>query len=1375
MPLKLGGPRARQRAVLGCLLVHSGEAVSADRLIHALWDERPPSTAKTLIHGHIAQLRKLLEPERGRGEQGMLLATTPSGYVLRAEARAVDSHVFEDLMAEGNEAIEDGRHEEAARLLRKALELWRGPAFGDLADESWARLEAGRLNELRVACLEDRLEADLRLGRHSELIGELEALVSAEPLRERPRGQLMRALYAAGRQAEALEAYRETRRVLVDAARTRTESGAARAGSCDSATGCEPHPLARSRAEPLDPPADELPEAVPLLPPPPRSAAQERRVVGILVCDIDVSTLPRQADPEDVFALVRPCRRRVREEIERYGGTVENLVGDTVVGVFGAPVAHEDDAERALRAGLAILETTVQLNQEAPQPGVSARIGISTGEVVVALEPQTGNGDGALAGDVVNRAAQLEALAPAGAIVVGDETHALTKDIFDFAEFGHVLLKGDVEPVVVWQVLSARARFGSDMRSHDTALVGREVESALLRQLFERSVHDSAPQLVTIVGEPGVGKSRLVWELQSFIDAYPDLVAWRQGRCLPYGDGVIFGALAEIVKADAGILESDPPDVVATKLDRAVLTDEPDRDWLRNRLGSLAGIETSDPADRDELFTAWRRFLEAIASSRPAVFVFEDLHWADPALLAFLEHVAGWTEGVAITLVCTARPELTKRYPGWAGGTRNATTIHLAPLSDTETARLIGELVDRSALPPEVLTPIVERSGGNPLYAEEFVRMLTDRGLLARRGGSWALTAGTELPFPENVQALIAARLDTLSADQRALLQDAAVIGKVFWAGAVASMGARGERDVRDALHELSKKDIVRRLRTTTIEAEAEYSFLHVLSRDVAYGQILRSQRMAKHQAAAEWIEKRAGERLADVADVLAYHAIEALELAVAAGLDEEAETLRAQGRRYLFLAGERARHLDVGRAMALFQRAESLMTQDDPFRPRVMELLGDAAYQAGMYPRSEGGFAEGVKLYRAHGDDLGAGRCMIGQARAIYRTRGVAPAEKVLLDAIRILSALEPGAALGDAYELRAYQLYTAGRDADAIEWADRALELQQTLGLPDGARALTVRGGVRAARGERDGVEDIRRAIELARAAEDTNQTASALNNCSLAAAPFEGPAVALQLVREGIGIARRRGHAAARHSTASALDFMLDLGLWDELIEDGNALLAEVGEDPWEALFARQTLAVVHLARGEEPLAAPHLLGLLERAREFGELQMIMPALWVTALARTNDDQQAGILYLEELERLSGLRDAFNFPNYLPRVVRLAVALGEGELAQLIRTGVDPITPLHQNALSAADAVLAESRGDLELAATLHSKAADQWQTFGHVVEQGWAELGRGRCLAKLRRGRAAGEALSRPRTSSGRSALRPFSSRSRSCSCTSLDSG
>src|SRR5712692_887767 len=664
----------------------------------------------------------------------------------------------------------------------------------------------------------------------------------------------------------------------------------------------------------------------------PAPALEERKVVSVLFCDlVGFTAASEAADPEDVRARLRPYHERLRVELERYGGTVEKFVGDAVMAVFGAPVAHEDDAERAVRAGLRILEAISELNEAEPGLSLQVRVGINTGEAVVALGARPEEGEGIVTGDVVNTASRLQGAAPVNAVAVSEQTFRVTERVFRYEPLEPVRVKGKSEPLALYRPLAARARFGSEVtRSHATPLVGRELEKPLLIGTFERAAQQRACQLVTVVGEPGVGKSRLCAELFSYIEERPGLVRWRQGRCLPYGEGIAFWALGEIVKAECGILESDSPDAVGAKLERAIPEAEQDRSWLLARLGPLVGL-TGEPTGQEESFTAWRRFLEGLAGDEPAVLVFEDLHWADPALLAFLEYLADWVEGVPLLVLCTARPELHEQHSGWAGGLRNATTINLAPLSDQETAQLVAALLERAVLPAETQQALLERAGGNPLYAEEFVRLLTDQGGLEG-----------EVEVPESVQALIAARLDTLSPERKGLLQDAAVMGKVFWAGALAVMGEREPGEVEQALHELARKELVRPSRTSSMEAEAEYGFWHALVRDVCYGQIPRVSRVERHQRAAAWIEEKAGERAEDLADVLAHHYLAALELSQAAGLTDDPQ-LQAQAVRYLGLAGERALGLDVERAEHNLAQALELTGEDDPQQPLLLERWAQA------------------------------------------------------------------------------------------------------------------------------------------------------------------------------------------------------------------------------------------------------------------------------------------------------------------------------------------------------------------------------------------------------------------------------------------------
>src|SRR6266487_190731 len=421
---------------------------------------------------------------------------------------------------------------------------------------------------------------------------------------------------------------------------------------------------------------------------PARPIAEERKVVTSLFCDlVGFTATSESADPEDVDKMLASYFAVARTQIEAHGGVVEKFIGDAVVGVFGVPAAHEDDPERAVRTGLRIVEDALELEAVGGEP-LRLRVGINTGEALVRLGVAPGSGEGFLTGDAINTASRLQSVAPEMGVAVGRSTYEATSAIFDYTELEPATLKGKSEPVRVFHATAPRSRLGTDVtRTHDTPFIGREIDLALLKGIFDKTVAAEAVQLVTVVGEPGLGKSRIVAELGAYVDARPELITWRQGRCLPYGEGITFWALGEIVKAHAGILESDASQVASDKLD-ALLPEGPEREWFRQRLLPLLGIEATSSAEREELFTAWRRFLEQIAEDSPTVLVFEDLHWADDAMLGFLEHLGDRAEGVPLLVVGTARPELYERYPDYVNGLRNANTINLDPLSEEETARL---------------------------------------------------------------------------------------------------------------------------------------------------------------------------------------------------------------------------------------------------------------------------------------------------------------------------------------------------------------------------------------------------------------------------------------------------------------------------------------------------------------------------------------------------------------------------------------------------------------------------------------------------------------------------------------------------------------
>jgi class 3 adenylate cyclase len=683
---------------------------------------------------------------------------------------------------------------------------------------------------------------------------------------------------------------------------------------------------------------------------------EERKVVTVLFADlVGFTSRAEQMDPEDVRAVLAPFYARLRAELERFGGTVEKFIGDAVMALFGAPVGHEDDPERAVRAALAIRDWVREEGR------IQVRLAVNTGEALVTLAARPAQGEGMAAGDVVNAAARLQAAAPVNGILVGERTFRATRAMIEYQPAPPVVAKGKKEPVRAWEAVAARARLGVDV-AHEakTALVGRERELEALRGALARVRAERTPQLVTLVGTPGIGKSRLVYELRQIVEAEPELIAWRQGRSLPYGEGVSFWALAEIVKAQAGVLDTDTAEQAEAKLTQmaaGVMGDAGEAGWVARHLSPLAGLggESGGLSGGDrggEVFAAWRQFVEALAEARPLVLVFEDLHWADDGLLDFVDYLAEWAGQVPLLLVGTARPELLARRPGWGGGKPNTVTLSLAPLSDGETARLIRSLLGRRVLEAGQQAVLLAHAGGNPLYAEQYVQMLAER-----RGGG-------QLPVPESVQGIIGARLDLLGPAEKRLLQDAAVVGKVFWPGAVAALGGTigyaefGPAGLEEGLHRLERRQFLRRERASSVAGETQYAFVHVLVRDVAYGQIPRAARAVKHARAAGWIESLG--RAGDHAEMIAHHYASALDLARAAGQDTA--DLVSRARAALQAAGDRAMTLNAFSSSAGYYRAALALWPEDAQSQRagLLRLLGTMLHEAGDPRAAETVLAEG-------------------------------------------------------------------------------------------------------------------------------------------------------------------------------------------------------------------------------------------------------------------------------------------------------------------------------------------------------------------------------------------------------------------------------
>ena len=1104
------------------------------------------------------------------------------------------------------------------------------------------------------------------------------------------------------------------------------------------------------------------PECATPLGAPARALAEERKVVTCVFCDlVGFTATSESADPEDVHKMLADYFAMARHEIEAFGGVVEKFIGDAVVGVFGVPAAHEDDPERAVRAGLRICEAAEELTSVAGAP-LKLRVGINTGEALVRLGVTPGLGEGFLAGDAVNTASRIQSVASEMGVAVGLGTYEATLQVFDYDELEPATLKGKSEPVRVFWAKSSRARFGTDLtRTHDTPFIGREIDLALLKGIFDKTIAANAPQLVTVVGEPGLGKSRIVAELAAYIDTRTDLITWRQGRCLPYGEGITFWALGEVLKAHTGILESDDPRTANAKLE-VVLPPGSEREWFRQRLLPLLGIEATSSAERDELFTAWRRFFETVAERGPTVLVFEDLHWADAAMLEFLEHLADRAEGVPLLIIGTARPELFERHPNYTNGLRNTNSINLAPLSSQETSRLVSAMLETSVIPRELIAPIVERSGGNPLYAEEFVRLLKDRELLVRRGSSWELTEGAEIPLPESVQALIAARLDTLSPERKTMLADAAVLGKVFWAGAVAKMGNLPDRDVTVAMRELSRKELVRPTRHSSVEGEAEYAFWHVLARDVAYAQLPRASRASRHVAAAAWIESKATERPEDVADVLAYHYSVAMELAKAAGQTEQVIELEAPALRSLTLAGDRALGLDTAAALDYFERALVLTPEGHPARAEGLARFAEAAHSSARHADAAEALEEAIATFRDRGDMFASARAMSTLSSVLSQFLDPRAVE-LSSAALALLEPLPPGPELVDALADAAGDAAVKGKPEEGLALAERALSLAAELGLPRPARALGRRAMARCDLGDAGGLRDYRQALVLAKEAGHGRQASGLHNNLGIALQGFEGPHAALRVLRQGIEFAEARGlDEMVLVISTSTISALVEAGELEEAVASGTSLAkrAEAAGDTHDLNDIRAVLALALSFLGQAADAAGFLDQLEASARGVGRPDHIAVSLGGAAISRAalGETERVATL-LEEIETTPDIGVADTFAFYLAAMVRAAVSIGETALAERLASRLTPRFPYAGNALVTANAALAEARGETETAADAYADAAARWERFGVVPEQGFASLGQGRCLLELSRPGEASEVLQQARAIFARCGMRP----------------
>ncbi len=890
--------RKKHRALLALLLLRAGEVVSADVLVEELWGSRPPKTAREALHNYVSQLRKELGAE--------LIETREPGYVLHVGPDQLDLARFERLVAEARAA---NSAEQRAAKLHAAVALWRGPPLADLAYEPFAAAESQRLDELRLVAREDLVDAELELGRAATLVPELESLVDEHPFRERLRGQLMLALYRAGRQGDALDAYRAARRALVDE------------------LGIEPGAQLREleRAILAQDPGLDVAVALP-------SVEKRRKTVTVLFCELSPTD---GLDPERQRRQTVQALAGARAAIELHGGSVETRAGDELLGVFGIPAAHEDDALRALRAAT-----------EMRGGAAGLRVGIDTGEVLA--------GYGFVSGDVVARAKRLQREAAPGEALLGNATFVLCRDAIEVeaAEGGFRLVgvEGGARPVA---------------RALDAPLVGRKRELATLRRAYTQA-RESSCRVVAIVGEPGIGKTRLARELVAALGNEATVLV---GRCVSYGSGATWLPLAEMLQQAGERLEP-----------------------ILARAGSPG-----------EVFLETRRVFERLAAERPLVLVFDDVHWAEPTLLDFVEYL-GERAGGRILAVCLARPELGEARPALVEG-----AIRLEPLTERQAEALAA------GIEPELRARVVEAAGGNPLFLEQLVAF-------ASEGGAVEIV-------PPSVEALLAARLDLLEPEERALLQRAAVVGRLFRRDVVQELGGEVAR-----LPGLEEKGFVRRRR-------AGFRFHHVLVRDVAYASLPKAERAELHEQLADWLDEHG-----EPDELVGYHLEQAYAFRRELGrVDGRARRLAAAAGARLGAAGIEAwKRGEVPATVNLLGRATDLLPERDTFRLELLCELGHALRTGGELPRAEETLLRAVKTACPAGDrrlELRA-RLELAGLRFVRQSRRTADELlDIAAEAIPVFEAVGDERSLGRAWRVIAYLHGSVHlRFAASAEAAERA-----------------------------------------------------------------------------------------------------------------------------------------------------------------------------------------------------------------------------------------------------------------------------------------------------------------------------------------------
>ena len=1006
----------------------------------------------------------------------------------------------------------------------------------------------------------------------------------------------------------------------------------------------------------------------------------ERRLVSVLFADLVGFTAASESrDAEETRELLSRYFDTCRRLIELYGGTVEKFIGDAVMAVWGTPTATEDDAERAVRAALDLVAAVTALGDEVGAPDLRARAGVLTGEAAVTIGAE---GEGMVAGDLVNSASRIQSIAAPGAVVVGEATRRATDQTIVYTDAGSHELRGKVGLVPLWQALRVVSGARGSLKSTglEAPFVGRDRELRRIKDLFHASADDRKPHLISITGIAGIGKSRLAWEFYKYFDGLPQITYWHRGRCLSYGEGVTYWALADMVRMRARIAEDEEPAPALAKLSEVVrehLSDEEERHFVDARLRHLLALEESTRFEREDLFSAWRLFFERLADVYPTVMVFEDMQWADAALLDFIEYLLEWSRNSPLFVMTLARPELQERRPTWGTASRNFTSLYLEPLPEPAMEEILGGLVP--GLPDTLRGQILERAEGIPLYAVETVRMLLDRGALVQEESSYRPTVTIEsLEVPETLHALIAARLDGLTADERRVLQDGAVLGKTFTKQSLGTVSGLPEQELDPILASLTRKELLGVQADPRSPEHGQYGFLQDLLRRVSYETLSKHDRKVRHLAAAAHLEQSWGEH--EVVEVVASHYLDAYEAAPTAS---DAAEIKEQARRALTRAAERAASLGASEEAQRYFEQSAALTDDPQLQAALLDRAGQMAFKAGAMEAAARLFEASIALYDAEGETHASACVSARLGHAQWYMGELHEAIERMERAYSVISTDEPDEELAFLVARLAHSHWFAGDLERSRERTELALDLGESLSLAEVLTyAWSTKSMLSATHGRPEEARGLLKlALEHALAHGLTERAANACGNLSDLCFQYDRYEEALGYLRQALELGRKDGSRPNEWFALSEMTYALYMrGEWDESL----AALAEIPEEKLPTggtlLSPLTSVLELHLHRGNVE-EARRIFSIYARLAESSDVQD--QSCYATAEAALARADGRLVDALAAAERAIALIPTMGIANQavkhgLVHAIEVALAIDDREKAEELLAAIQDLPP-------------------------------------------------------------------------------------------------